>query len=416
MKAVRGLILISLLAAGCAPSARQIKATVQAGIAQTQMAALSAAPTAALPLPPPEHLPTVVAPPTQASPLSFGSSERLLLETVQCLPTGQTDCLRLAEGIYSASWKGEGLQKLIDKARLLSLSKNGKQALVARRGADGAVGATEELLLLNLSDSSQTQISPVFASDFTCDAAHCGALWSADGSKILFVANVKDISSNRIEKHVFQAAADGTQPIQVTKSGTGVSALFLYFNTDSERVVWQQDNGGVSGGVVSTRLDGTQQTELAGMINPAFSPGGGMSAYLKQTNPLGYQTAFFVAGVDASNEIQLYTPQTSEFVHNAIWATDGNRLVVDVSRCVPECSSKHYLWQVAAPSLVELPAQVGYAARPPVWSPDNRYVLYVSTQPRGLWAVDVQSAQAQPFLDALTLPEGTEVERVLVVP
>jgi Tol biopolymer transport system component len=420
MKRLCFLLIFALTQLACKlVSSIDVQATVATAIVQTQVAAASSTTqaiasqsviTTKIPtVPPPTALPT-------AEPVVLGGKEQVLLEIAKCSPK-ERGCDYQLVGIYLSDLQGAAPKKLADGASLLSLAPDGKFALVAQ---DDPETKQPVLFTLDIQDGSLTKITDSFQNRYRCNASRCGAVWLADANQVAYLGITKDLSGN-MEVGIFLSKIDGSDTKQVGITAAGALPLFLYPSYDVNRLYWEKDAAGVLGGLAAVNIDGSNFKSYDDILAPVYSPSGTLVAYQKRINQLGYQTALFKSKPDWSDAVQIYLPQTNEYVDNVSWSPDGKRLVFDVNKCDPLCTARHYLWQTSAAELVELPSSIGYATKPGVWSPNNRYVLYISQDAQSgkhaVWAVNDETKSAQNILQGFQFSEeGAYIETIFALP
>ncbi len=409
-----GLICAALFFLSCGVSTQQIQATVSAGIAMTQTAAVPT-PSATQAKPPPAAV-IPITPTPAPPPLDLGAATRILLQTGRCTPAGSPDCQWQTGAGYVSGPHGEDLKKIDVDGEVIGVSPDGTQLLIAIPNPNQS---TYTLGLYFLADSGLVGLAKNFRYTNGCDANHCAAIWLADGT-IAFIGEFPG-QNNQPTANIFIVKPDGSGVHPLLGLAPTLTPLFLYRSNDKERVYWEGGSGAVPGGLNSARLDGGDLRPVDGVINPAFSPAGSRVAFLKTTGDLGYQTAFFVSSTNWQSPSTLYTPKDGETIDKYSWSADGERLVLSVVSCSGTCTSKHYFWKTSATSLQELPAAIGKLASPPLWTADGRYILYSSHSPDGkkqtFLALNTEVFSLQPFLEKIAFPEpDLEVETFYVIP
>lgn len=393
----------------------EMKATVVAGIAHTQTAvvALKSSPTA-LPF---AVIPTPVATPEPTpEPLVLGGKEKLLLQVSKCVPAENPNCEINPLGVYLAQPDGSQQETVADKAVLLGVDLRGEQCLIRPITEDGFSSA---LVVVQLQDQTKKTISESFTTDYPCDVNRCGAVWLGDGKRVAFIMKAKN-ANFLDEKNIYLIQNDGTDQKQLTRLGVDSPPMFLYKTHTEERIFWEKDDQGIMGGTFSIKIDGAEGSALDLGLEVAFSPNGEQAAFQKKANELGYLTSLVAAKWDGSDEKTVFTSQEGDAVSHYVWSGDGKWLVFDVTRCSPDCVTKRYLWQSGMEQPRELSLPDGVLLHAPSWSPNGKFLLFVTYDPQErkyqYWASHIESGQFQPILSQLNLPLGVFVESITALP
>ena len=409
------LIAASIFGACRLATSIEMKATVATRIAQTQTAVVQqiASPTAlsfAV-------LPTLM-PPVQPTPepLVLGGKEKVLLQISKCTPPEQPDCVVTPLGVYLAQADGSQQSTVADKAIFIGVDPQGEQCLIQPL-TEG--GVSTSLVVVSLQDQTQKTLTESYAADYPCDSNRCGAIWLKDGKRIGLILKQKNVNYLD-EKNIYLIQSDSLEQKQLTQLGVDAPPMFLYQVNSAEFIYWEKDDQGIMGGTFSVSIDGGKIAEIPLGVEKAFSPAGNLVAFQKKVNDLGYQTALIVAKLDGSEEKAIYTPQEGDELKDYVWSPDGTQLVFDVSRCNPDCVPKRYLWKAGDEQPKELSLPAGILLRAPVWSPNGKFLLFITYDVQGkkynYWASQVESGQWQPMLTQLNLPLGVFVDSIAVLP
>jgi len=412
--------LFLLLAAGIFGACRlatsvEMRATVATRIAQTQTAVVQqlASPTAlsfaVLPTLKPPAQPT-------PEPLVLGGKEKVLLQISKCTPPEQPDCEVTPLGVYLAQADGSQQNTVADKALFIGVDPQGEQCLIRPLTEDGV---SPSLVVVNLQNQTQKTLTESYAADYPCDSNRCGAIWLKDGKRIGLILKQKNVNYMD-EKNIFLIQNDNLEQKQLTRLGVEAPPMFLYQVYSDEFIYWEKDEQGIMGGTFSVSLNDGKITEVPLGVEKVFSPTGNLVAFQKRVDDLGYRTALMVAKLDGSEEKTIFTPQESDELKDYVWSPDGTQLVFDVTRCSPDCVSKRFLWKTDGEQPKELPLPEGVLVRAPVWSPNGKFLLFITYDVQGkkynYWASHIESGQWQPILTQLNLPLGVFVDSLAVLP
>ncbi len=149
---------------------------------------------------------------------------------------------------------------------------------------------------------------------------------------------------------------------------------------DNRRIVY---TNGLDGHVISINSDGSGRQDYGPGFYPKLSPDGSKIAFSRDTTGLSARD-LYVVHTDGSNERKVgdrvYTPGSSALFFS--WAPDSTKLVFtsESGQSDPQTGSTHK--QIATghsdgTHLRQLTQDdVGVSNINPVWSPDNKYILY----------------------------------------
>ena len=186
-------------------------------------------------------------------------------------------------------------------------------------------------------------------------------------------------------RHLVRRLTYGIYDVQFTWSPDGQS-IAVTTEHDNAPDIYVMDMNGRN----SAFLDRTSQNKYS----PAWSPDGHSVAYVSSRSP--GSTRLAITNVETGST--RYFAHENHFISNPTWSPDGKHIVF-VSQFTDEVSSVLYNLDVASEKISALTTVPGYDMYA-IWSPNNRYLLYVQVQPKAaLYILDNQTRQTT-LLDA----------------
>jgi hypothetical protein len=268
-----------------------------------------------------------------------------------------------SQGVYSYDMGTGQLSQLVgDGYDLQSLSPDGSRMLI-NQGS--------QLYISNLDGSDQKLLDDQFGLD-----DGIGAAWLPDGKSIVVVSNRDN------ENAIWLLSPDGTTWTRLTPPGA--SPIALYPSPDPKRIYWE--SGSCSSSASCTRLgtwfsalDGSQTTQLSGVLRPSFNGDGSYFAYSYLTAQNASSLA--VSSLDRQSDRQL--PMPGNNLLDYAWSPDGKSLSV-LAAVRSDYSGKwfgvrHFILSLPGLGIQEMPRLLGLTGRT-LWSPDGKSLLQVVTE------------------------------------
>ncbi|MDR3573405.1 MAG: hypothetical protein P4L50_06080 [Anaerolineaceae bacterium] len=273
-----------------------------------------------------------------------------------------------SQGVYSYDLAAGKLSRLVGAGFDLQA--------VAPDGSNMLINQGSQLYLANMDGSNQTLLDGHFAQD-----DGIGALWLADNKTIAVVSNRG--GSNGI----WLLASDGKTWTRLTPPGS--SPIALYPSPDPKRVYWESGSCNAASictrqGTFYTNLDGSQTSQVSGVLRPSFTNDGSYFAYNYLTGQ--NVSSLAVASLDRQIDRQLPMSVDKLLVYNLLdyaWSPDGKSLsFLEAERSNYSgkwLGVRHYILSLPGLGIQEMQRLPGLNGRT-LWSPDGKSLLQVVTE------------------------------------
>ena len=238
-----------------------------------------------------------------------------------------------------------------------------------------------EIYVVNADGSNLRQIT-------TDDAHDINPSWSPDGTQIVFASNRDGLYELYIVD-VPESQLDTEPPIQRLTFNT-VSDSSPKWSSDGEQIVFLSNRGGQQ--LFAINADGSHERQLTFMPSPIYDPvwssGGGRILYQSYADGYG---EIFVMGVGNNGTAVLdYTPRnltnnpTNDLL--PVWSPDGRYIAFVTDR---DIDHEIYIMESDGDNPINLTNNHADDTAP-VWSPDGTQIAFLSNRDgeRGLYIMD----------------------------
>jgi TolB protein len=196
--------------------------------------------------------------------------------------------------------------------------------------------------------------------------------WAPDGKRIAFVSD-RDGSDFG---NVFVAAADGSDPRQVTHDNLGKTGVA--WSPNGKWIAYQ-----AYAYIEEVSPDGAQHRRLTGYggTQPNFSPSGRRIAYAN--GAAEFFASIYVMRPDGSKKTAAALPRESESLGQPTWSPDGEKLAFGVGTAADTDFITPYLAVISQYRGRRTKYIPGHLSLSTDWSPDGKTILLVQSVRHG---------------------------------
>ena len=217
--------------------------------------------------------------------------------------------------------------------------------------------------------------------------------WSPDGTKLFVV----------IGSSLYSVEADGSRLTTLHESKDDYdNASQVSVSPDGSRIVYARGNGEKNSEIVSSTLDGSNLTQIADSksedVVPVWSPDGSRIAYasVRRPDPNGRSSMWFITMAPDGSDERLVASIPDWLPAPPIWSPDSRYLVF-----ISYSAAFVARWDGA--DLKHLPEFFGR----PAWSPDGTRLAFAANE--GLYEIDVNSSEMRQIAE---LPVGPHYSHI----